>query len=310
MGATISNSTDALPSDVTASTAPPALKSSPQHSLTFSLPDKPLIVIEPNRTWSSHDLIDLWAYRELLYFLIWRDVKVRYKQAVLGVFWVVLQPLMTTLIFTIFLGYLARIPTSGIPYPLLVYAGILPWTFFSAAVITSGNSLVGNAHLITKVYFPRLIVPMAAVGARLVDFAIAFLILIGMMIYYHVPVGWNIVMLPGLIVLNTLLALGASFLLSAINVKYRDIGAALPVVIQFWVYVSPVLYPTSLVPPKWQSLYMLNPLVGIIEGFRSSILNLSFNWMALGISIAFTAAVLICSAYVFRRVEKSFADVI
>lgn len=310
MGTTVGNSTDVLPSDMTTSTTAPALKSTPPPSSTDSLPDEPLVTIESNSTWNSLDLRDLWAHRELLYFLIMRDTKVRYKQSVLGVFWVILQPLMMTVIFTIFLGYLTRVPTNGIPYPLLVYVGLLPWTFFSGAVNSSGNSLVGNANLITKVYFPRLIVPTAAVGARLVDFAVGFVILIGIMAYYRVVPGWNMVLLPVLIVLVTLLALGVSLLFSALNVKYRDVGSVLPVLITLGMWVSPVMYPVSLVPPQWQSLYILNPLVGIIDGFRASILGQPFNWMALGISIGFTIVMLVFSAYIFRRVEKGFADVI
>jgi lipopolysaccharide transport system permease protein len=274
------------------------------------LPAEPLVVVEPSGTWRALDLAGLWAQRELLYFLTWRDLKVRYKQTLLGVAWVVMQPLMMTVVFTVFLGMLARVPTERVPYPLFVYAGLLPWTFFSGAVVGGGTSLVSNSHLITKVYFPRLIVPAAAVGARLVDFCVAFTIIVGMMVFYRVPLTANLLMLPPLLLLATALALGCGLLLSAINVRYRDIGVALPVFIQLWMFVSPVLYPTSLVPEAWRGVYALNPLVGVIDNFRAALFGGGFNWPALGLSAAFTAALLVFSAYEFKRVEKSIADVI
>jgi lipopolysaccharide transport system permease protein len=193
---------------------------------------QPPIILEPSSSWVSLNLRDLWIYRELLYFLTLRDVKVRYKQTILGVVWVVMQPLLTTIIFTVFLGLLVKVPSDGIPYPLFAYAGLLPWTFFSGAVANSSNSLVGSAHLITKVYFPRMIIPGAAVGARLVDFAISAVILVGLMIYYGVGLTWSILMLPALVVLIMLLTLGLGMWTSALNVKYRDVGVALPVLIQ------------------------------------------------------------------------------
>jgi lipopolysaccharide transport system permease protein len=275
-----------------------------------SLPEKPLVVIEPRRASIGSDLRELWTYRELLYFLTLRDIKVRYKQTVLGVGWVVLQPLMTTIIFTVFLGYLARVPSNDVPYPLFVYVGLMPWTFFASAVTTGGNSLVGSAHLITKVYFPRLIIPGASVGARLLDFAIAFVILVALMIYYRVGLTKGIVMLPVLIALTTLLATGVAVLTSALNVKYRDIGVALPVLIQLWMFVSPIVYPASLVPARYQWLYALNPLVGIVEGFRATLLGGEFNWLALAFSTLATFALLVYAAYTFRRMEKNFADVV
>lgn len=281
---------------------------SPQPSL--SLPEEPLFVIEPSNSWVAVNLRDLWSYRELLYFLMWRDVKVRYKQTALGITWVVMQPLLTTLIFTVFLGMLVRVPSDGLPYPLMAYAGLLPWTFFSCSVSTSSNSLVSNANLITKVYFPRMIIPAAAVGARLVDLGIAFVILAGMMLYYRVSLTLNFFMLPVLVVLVTLLALGFGMLTSALNVKYRDVGMILPVLIQLWMYVSPILYPLNLIPERWRGLYSINPLVGIVDGFRSILLGRPFNWTALGFSTIITIILLIYSAYMFRRVEKGFADVI
>ncbi|MBA3715144.1 MAG: ABC transporter permease [Pyrinomonadaceae bacterium] len=281
---------------------------SPQASL--SLPEEPLFVIEPSNSWVAINLRDLWGYRELLYFLMWRDVKVRYKQTALGITWVVMQPLLTTLIFTVFLGMLVRVPSDGLPYPLMAYAGLLPWTFFSGSVSTSSNSLVSSANLITKVYFPRMIIPAAAVGARLVDLGIAFVILAGMMLYYRVSLTLNFFMLPVLVVLVTLLALGFGMLTSALNVKYRDVGMILPVLIQLWMYVSPILYPLSLIPEQWRGLYSINPMVGIVDGFRSILLGRPFNWTALGFSTIITIILLIYSAYMFRRVEKGFADVI
>ena len=274
------------------------------------LPPEPLVTITPPRPWPSFGLGELWAHRELLYFLAWRDLRVRYKQAVLGVAWVLIQPLLVTLIFTVFLGMLARVPSDGAPYPLLIYVGLLPWTFFSNSVATSGGSLVANSNLITKVYFPRLIVPSASVLARLVDFGIAFLILAGMMIYYRVPVGPRLLALAPLVVLTTLLALGCGMLASALNVRYRDVGIILPVLLQLWMYVSPVLYPTSLVPAGWRGLYSLNPLVGVIDGFRAAVLGRPFGLTSLAVSALFTAALLPSALYFFRRVERGFADVI
>ena len=277
---------------------------------TQLLPEKPVVIIEPSRAGGGLGLRDLWAYRELLFFLAWRDLKVRYKQTVLGVIWAVMQPLLMTVIFTVFIGILVRVPTGGHPYALLVYIGLLPWTFFSAAVLQSGTSIVSNAHLITKVYFPRLIIPAAAVAARLVDFCISFVILAGLMVYYRTGVTGNVAMLPVLVGLVALLALGVGMLVSALNVKYRDVGVMLPVLVQLWMFASPVIYPLSIVPEKWRVLYSLNPMVGIITGFRSAILGDAFNWPALAISAAATLVLLVYSAYLFRRVERGFADII
>jgi lipopolysaccharide transport system permease protein len=272
--------------------------------------DEPLVVIEPTRSWVAINLRDLWAYRELLYFLTWRDVKVRYKQTALGVVWVVLQPLLSTIVFTVFLGKLARVPSDGIPYPLFVYAAMLPWTFFSSAVTNCSNSLVGNANLITKIYFPRLLMPAAPVAARMVDFGIAFIILIGLMIYYGAVITKTLLLLPLLVVLIVILALGFGIWVAGLNVKYRDVGVMLPVGLQLWMFASPVVYPSSLVPAKYKSLYNLNPLVGILDGFRSSLFGLEINWRALAISTLFIFALLVYSAYTFRRMERGFADVV
>lgn len=309
MESTNSNEARGLRSASAAHTSAPASFVPPRPG-SHQLPDEPLVVIQPSHSWSALNLPELWDQRELLYYLTLRDVKVRYKQTVLGVAWVVLQPLMMTLIFTVVLGMLVRIPTGNVPYPILVYVGLLPWTFFSSAVSSAGSSLIGNSQLITKVYFPRLLVPMAAIGSRLIDLFIAFAILAGMMIYYRVGVGWTTLLLPVLVLLTTLLALGVGTLLAAINVKYRDIGVLLPVVIQLWMYVSPVLYPASLVPARWRRLYDLNPMVGIIQGFRGALFNEGFDRFALGVTAATTLVVLTCAAYFFRRAESSFADVI
>jgi lipopolysaccharide transport system permease protein len=286
------------------------------HRPAYELPDEPLVTIQPGKSWSMLDVVELWTHRELLYFLTWRDLKVRYKQTLLGVAWVVMQPLLMTVIFSVFLGMFARVPTGGVPYPLLVYSGLLPWTFFSSGVIGSSYSLVGNANLITKVYFPRVLVPAASVAARLVDFAISFAILIALMLYYrivlhyHLALTWNVAALPFLVVMTTLLALGFGMLLSALNVKYRDIGVALPVLIQLWMFVSPVIYSLNIVPEKWQTLYFLNPLAGIIQGFRAALLGGEFNRFGLTVSSSFTIILLVTSAYIFRRSEKNFADLI
>ena len=271
---------------------------------------EPLVTIEPRKSLSWADLRDVWVYRELLYFLVWRDLKVRYKQTTVGVAWVVLQPILTTLIFSVFLGFLARVPSDGLPYAIFVFAGLLPWTFLSGALTSSGNSLVGSAHLITKVYFPRILIPIAAVGARLVDFLISFVVLAAMMAVYRVAPTANLLMLLPLILLVTLLTLAIGLLASATNVRYRDVGVLLPVMVQLWMFASPVVYPLSLVPQRWRTLFSLNPLVGIITGFRSSVLGLEFEWAAIAVSTAITIVLLVLAVIVFRRTERYFADII
>lgn len=281
------------------------------HYSSPSLPDEPLVRIRPGKSWSVVDFRELWAYRELFYFLVWRDLKVRYKQTVLGVAWAIIQPLFTMLIFTLFFGRLAGVPSDGVPYPVFVYAGLLLWTFFSNAVTASGNSLVGNSNLLSKVYFPRLFIPSATVGAALVDLSIAFVILVGLMIYYSVAVTWSILMLPVLVLLTTLLAVAIGTWLSALNVKYRDIRFALPFLIQIWMFVSPIIYPPSFVPEKWRWLLALNPLTGIIDSFRVSLFaHQEFNWGMLAISTVITLALLAYSAYAFWRMEENFADIV
>lgn len=274
------------------------------------LPETPLIKIRVGNRWSSIDLREIWAHRELLYFLVWRDLKVRYKQTILGASWVILQPLLMTLVFAVFLGKIARVPSGSVPYVLFLYSGLLPWTFFSNAVSSSSHSLIASAHMITKVYFPRSIVPAAALLVRLSDFLIASVTLIILMLYYGQPFTWAILIAPLLMLHLTLLALGLGLWFSALNVKYRDIGTALPVLLQLWMFASPIIYPSSLVPQQWKWAYDLNPLVGIIEGFRASILGLGFNWRSLMISVAITLTLLVYSTYAFKHLEDEFADVV
>ena len=275
-----------------------------------SNPAQPLVTIEPRRSLSWTDLRDVWVYRELLYFLVWRDLKVRYKQTTVGVAWVVLQPILTTLVFSVFLGMLARVPSDGVPYSIFVFAGLLPWTFLSGALNSSGNSLVGSAHLITKVYFPRILIPIAAVGARLVDFLISFVVLAGMLAFYQIAPTVNLLMLLPLIVLVTLLTLAVGLLASASNVRYRDIGVLLPVLVQLWMFASPVVYPLTLVPQRYRTLFSLNPLVGIITGFRSAVLGLAFEWTPIAVSAAITIILFVLAVIMFRRTERYFADII
>jgi lipopolysaccharide transport system permease protein len=288
----------------------------PHSQSTHSLPDEPLAVIEPRNTWTPVNFKELWEYRELLYFLTWRDLKVRYKQTVLGVVWVVMQPILMTLIFTVFLGMLARVPSGGMPYALIAYTGLLVWGFFSSTVTGASYCLVGNANLITKVYFPRVLIPAANVGARLVDLAISVVILAVLMVFYSAVLHykfvltWRLVAVLPLLLLTTLLAFAIGMLVAALNVTYRDVGVALGVVIQLWMFVSPVIYPVSLVPQKYRVFYDLNPLVGLIDGFRVALFGGQFDLFALGVSVVVSVAALIIAAYVFRGVEKTFADLI
>ena len=297
------------PQTIPVSTAISAENSQPPGT-TLQLPDEPLVVIEPSSKWSLLNLKDIWAYRELLFFLTWRDVKVRYKQTLLGAAWAILQPLFMMIIFTIFFGRLAGVDTGGIPYPLFALAGLVPWTFFSNTITASGNSLVGSAHLITKVYFPRLIVPAAAMMAGLVDFLLAFLLLVVLMIYYRVPLTAQLAFLPVLVLLTALFGLGVGTWMSALNVKYRDVRFALPFVIQLWLFVSSVILPSSAIPEKWRWILLLNPMSGIIEGYRAALFGLPFDWPALGIAAVLTIVMLFYAVYSFGKAERSFADII
>jgi lipopolysaccharide transport system permease protein len=278
--------------------------------LSYDLPEKPVVTIEARKSWVPLNLRDLWAYRELLYFLMWRDIKVRYKQTALGAAWAVIQPLVTMIIFTYFFGKLAKLPTEGVPYPIFVYAALLLWTFFSNGVTSGANSLIGNSNLITKVYFPRLIIPSAAVGAGLLDFGIAAVLLVGMLVYYGFSVTWAYLMILPLIVVTTLFALGVGIWFSALNVRYRDVRYALPFLIQVWFFLTPIIYPSSLVPEEWRWLLALNPLTGIVESFRASLFGRQLPWLALAYSGGVAVIMLVYSSYTFRRMERSFAEFI
>ena len=274
------------------------------------LPAQPLIKIRVRKSWSSIELREIWDHRELLYYLVWRDIKVRYKQTILGASWIILQPLLMTLVFAVFLGEIAQVPSQGVPYVLFLFSGLLPWTFFLNAVYGSSYSLVINAPLITRVYFPRSLVPLAATLVRLSDFIVASAVLVILMVYYHQFFNWTIVIAPFLIVQLTLLAVGLGMWFSALNSKYRDISTALPVLLQLWMFTSPVVYPASLVPERWKLIYELNPLVGIIDGFRSSLLGLEFNWRSLFISVVVSLVLIVHSTYAFKRLDEEFADVV
>ncbi len=276
----------------------------------ITLPEQPIAVIVPKGRWAAINFKELWIYRDFLYVLIERDLRVRYKQTVLGAAWAVIQPLLTMVIFTVFFGRVAGVDSDGTPYPIFAYAGLLPWTFFSNAVLNSSNSLVASSNLITKVYFPRLIVPFATVIAGFFDFIIAFPFLVLMMFYYKVEVTVNLLMLPVLTFLIMLLAMGLGTWAAGLNVKYRDVRYALPFVIQIGLFITPIIYPLSIVPQKWHWVMALNPLTGLIESFRRACFGQPLDWTNLGISTAVTLAVFIGSAFIFRSMEKSFADVV
>ncbi len=273
-------------------------------------PAAPHVVIEAGRGSLGGALIELWRHRELLYFLTWRDVKLRYKQTALGVLWAVMQPLLMMLVFTALFGRLAHVPSDGVPYPIFAFAGLVPWQFFQTAVSQSGASLVGNAQLVTKVYFPRMAIPGAAAGAALVDFAIAAALLFAMMAWYGIAPGLGLAFFPALVALLAVFACACGMWIAAINVKYRDVKYALPFVLQFWMFATPVIYPVNFVPAAWRWLLLLNPLTGIIGGFRAALLNRPFDWSAIAIAAALTLGAAAYSAWSFRRMESSFADVI
>jgi len=276
-----------------------------------STQDLPVTVIEPSRGWLSLNLRDLWEYRDLLFFLAWRDISVRYKQTVLGAAWAVIQPFFSMVVFSLFFGRLAKIPSEGVPYPIFSYAALLPWHYFATAMTSSSDSLIGSQNLLTKVYFPRLVIPLASVIPAMVDFAVAFVVLLGMMLFYHIAPTWNIVWLPAFLLLALVTALGVGLWLSAMNVKYRDIRYAVPFLVQFWMFASPVTYPSSLVPETWRALYGLNPLAGVIEGFRWALLGTQTAPGPMTAVSALAALLLLLSgAFYFRRMEKTFADVV
>jgi lipopolysaccharide transport system permease protein len=271
----------------------------------------PVIRIEPSRGWISLRLDELWEYRELLYFLAWRDIKIRYKQTALGAAWAIIQPFFTMVIFSIFFGRLAGIPSDGVPYPIFSFAALVPWTFFANSLNQSSNSLVSSANLIQKVYFPRLAIPIASVFSGMVDFVLAFIVLLGMMLYYGILPTINVVWLPAFCLLAFVTSLGVGLWLSAMNVRFRDIRYIVPFVTQFWMFATPIAYPSSLLSEPWRTLYGLNPMVGVIEGFRWGLLGTdTAPGGIIIISSLMAMAILVSGAFYFRRAEKSFADIV
>jgi len=270
------------------------------------------VLIEPTRGWASLKLRELWQYRELLYFLAWRDIKIRYKQTALGLLWAVLQPFLTMVIFAIFFGRLAGMPSDGVPYPLFAFAALVPWTFFANGLTQSSNSLVGSANLIKKVYFPRLVVPISVVLGGLPDFALSFLVLLGMMAYYGVYPRWSLLgWLPLLLLLALVTALGVGLWLSALNVKYRDVRYIVGFLTQIWMFATPVVYPASLLSQRWRLIYSINPMVGVIEGFRWTLLQTdNAPGMSIVISALTALVILVTGTFYFRRMEKTFADIV
>jgi len=278
---------------------------------TLSAVTGPSILIEPPRGWRLLNLRELWLYRELLLQLAWRDIRIRYKQTLIGAAWAVLQPFLTMVVFSIFFGRFAGIPSDGLPYPVFSYAGLLPWTFFAEGMRRAAESLVGNANLVSRVYFPRILIPLGAILAALVDFAFAFVVLIGMMIFYRIPVTWNILYLPAFLALAFLAALGVGLWLSALNVQYRDVRYTLGFIIQIWLFATPVIYPTSLLKGTWKVLVSLNPMTSVVEGSRWALLGSGSPPSGiLWASVAAVAFVLVGGLLVFQRMERAFADVI
>jgi len=270
-----------------------------------------MAIIQPHTRLFHLDLRAVWDYRELLFFLIWRDVKVRYKQTVIGAAWAILQPLLTMVIFTIVFGTFAKIPSDGLPYSIFAYAALLPWQYFAQAISHSSDSLVSSANLITKVYFPRLIIPLSAAVAPLVDFAIAFVILLGMLVWFGIAPTWGVLALPLFLLLALVTALAVGLWLSTLNVTYRDVRYTIPFLVQFWLYASPVAYPVSLVPEHWRLLYSLNPMAGVIEGFRWALLGkASPDFGVMAVSTAVVLALLLGGLVYFTRMERTFADVV
>lgn len=268
-------------------------------------------MIRPSSGLFDLDLGAVWRYRELLYFLVWREVKIRYKQAALGVAWAVVQPLFTVLIFTTIFGIFARFPSDGLPYPVFALAAVLPWTYFAEALRRGATGLVADADLVRKIYFPRLIIPIAGVTSPLVDFLFGMLILVGVMFWYGIAPAWTILLLPFWLFITLTLALAIGLWLGPVNVRYRDVMHTLPFVTQVWMFATPIVYPLSMIPPKWQALYSINPMVGIIEGFRWSLLGTGQpHMLSIGISLSVITIALIGGSVYFRRAERSFADVI
>jgi lipopolysaccharide transport system permease protein len=273
--------------------------------------DSHVIVVKPSKGWISLKLKELWEYRELLYFMAWRDIKVRYKQTVLGAAWAIIQPFFTMVVFSIFFGKLARVPSDGLPYPIFAYAALVPWTFFANGLNQASNSLVGSANLIKKVYFPRLVVPISSVISGVVDFMLAFAVLLGMILFYGILPTVNILWLPLFVLLTFVTALGVGFWLSALNVQFRDVRYTVPFLTQFWLFATPIAYPSSLLSEPWRTLYGINPMVGVVEGFRWALLGTDTAPGAIIlISSLMALALLVGGAFYFRRLERSFADVV
>ena len=271
----------------------------------------PVTRIQRSSGWAALNLRDLWAHRELLYFLIWGDLKLRYKQTALGATWAILQPFLTMVVFSIFFGRLARIPTDGIPYPVFAYTALVPWTFFANGLSLGSLSLTRYERVITKVYFPRLIVVLSAILSGLIDLLIAFVLLIAMLRYYDITPDRAIVALPLFIVFATATALAVSLWLAALNVQYRDVRYTIPFLTQVWLFLTPIAYSASLVPSEWRNVYALNPMVGVVEGFRWSLLQKEHpSWEMIGVSASVVALILISGLYYFRRMERTFADVV
>jgi lipopolysaccharide transport system permease protein len=267
--------------------------------------------IEPTHGWASLKLAELWEYRELVYFFTWRDIKVRYKQTVLGALWAIIQPLFTMLIFTLFFGRLAKVPSDGIPYPIFSYTALVPWTFFATGLTQASNTLVQNSNMLKKIYFPRMAMPLGTVVAGCLDFCLAFIVLLGMMAFYGIAPTWKIVWLPFLFLLAFITCLGVSLCLSAMNVHFRDVRHTIPFITQFWMFATPIAYPSSLLPEPWRTVYGINPMVGVVEGFRWALLDAP---TAPGPMVAVSAVValglLVGGAFYFRRLERKFADVV
>jgi lipopolysaccharide transport system permease protein len=267
--------------------------------------------IAPSKGWVSLKLGELWEYRELLYFLVWRDIKVRYKQTALGAAWAIIQPFFTMVVFSLFFGQLGKIPSDGIPYPIFSFAALVPWTFFANGLSQSSNSLVGSSNLITKVYFPRLTIPLASVLSGVVDFVLAFVVLLAMMIYYGLAPTLNVLWLPLFLLLALVTSLGVGLWLSALNVKYRDVRYVVPFITQFWLLATPIAYPSSLLHEPWRTIYGLNPMVGVVEGFRWALLRSNAApGPIIAVSSAAALLILITGAFYFRRMEKTFADIV
>ncbi|MBL7199898.1 MAG: ABC transporter permease [Anaerolineae bacterium] len=271
----------------------------------------PVTVIEPSRGWISLNLRDLWEYRELLYFLTWRDIKVRYKQTILGAAWAIIQPFFTMVVFSLFFGRLARMPSDDIPYPLFSYAALVPWTFFANGLSNSSSSLVGSANLLRKVYFPRLVIPISAVMAGGLDFVLAFVVLVGMMLFYGIVPTAAIAWLPLLLVLALVTALGVGLWLTAMNVQFRDVRYAVPFLVQAWMFATPIAYPSSLLDEPWRTVYGLNPMAGVVEGFRWALLGTeTAPGPIVFVSAVVAVGLLVSGAYYFRRMERTFADLV